>query len=262
MKNIIKIITVSLSVVLTFLSCGNDEIMGFEGKDVIYYKWAVESLNPLVLNPDYIDSTSITFAYELPEVKQLTYEIPIKVQGSVKYFDREVSVSVLSSSTAQEGVHFTLPDKVVIKADSINGYLPVTLLRTDDMKEQELSLKLKLEENENFNNNLLETNKVLNGDRLVSYTEFEIAVSDILTQPQYWPTAYLGDYSEKKLYLWAEVLEVPVPDWNKVNPQTDLTFRASASVFKQYLTIQELRGTPVLEDDGTPMTLGPYAAYL
>ncbi|WMI64178.1 DUF4843 domain-containing protein [Aestuariibaculum sp. YM273] len=262
MKNIIKIITVSLSVVLTFLSCGNDEIMSFEGKDVIYYKWAVESIDPLLLNPNYIDSASVAFAYELPEVQQVVYEIPIKVQGSTRYFEREVSVSVSSSSTAQEGVHFTLPDKVVIMADSINGYLPVTLLRTEDMKEKELLVVVKLEENENFNNNLLETRKTNNGERFVSYTEFQITVSDILTQPQYWPTNYLGDYSEKKLYLWAEVLEVPVPDWNSEDPTFDRTFSAAVSVFKQYLTIQELRGTPVLEDDGNPMTLGPYAAYL
>lgn len=262
MKNIIKIIVAQLAVVLTCLSCGNDEIMNFEGKDVIYYKWAVESVNPLILNPNYMDSTSVSFAFQQPEIQQLTYVIPIKVQGSAKYYEREVSVSVSSQSTAQEGVHFTLPQKVVIMSDSINGYLPVTLLRTEDMKDQEFSVILNLDANENFDNNLLETRKTPNGDRYVKYSEFQIVVSDILSQPQYWPTNFLGEYSEKKLYLWAEVLEVPVPDWNAVNPQADLTFRASVSVFKQYLTIQELRGTPVLEDDGTPMTLGPYAASL
>ncbi|GAA4298766.1 hypothetical protein GCM10023163_20010 [Aestuariibaculum suncheonense] len=251
----------SFTVALTFLSCGNDEIMTYEGNDVIYYKWAVEGVNPQFFRPYYTDSTNITFAYELPEVEELVFDIPIKVQGTTRAFDREVNVVVMESSTAQRDVHFSIPAQIAILADSINGNLPVTLYRTEDMKMQSFSIKLALQENENFKNDLMVTTTHDNGERLVSYTEFEIVVSDILLHPKFWPTNYLGAFSTKKLYLWAEVLQVPVPDWNSVDPSYDSTFSASLSVFKQYLTIQELRGTPVLEDDGSLMELGPYAAY-
>ncbi|MBD0824899.1 DUF4843 domain-containing protein [Aestuariibaculum marinum] len=259
MRKILKNIAVAFLLALTIVSCGKHDIMTFEGNDAIYYKWAVEGVNPQFSDPNYRDSLNITFAFEQPDVNELLIEIPIKVQGYPEAFAREVSVSVMDISTAIEGTHFSLPAKIVIPKDSVVGTVPVSLYRTADMKYEMYSINLKLNENENFTNNILENTMHSNVERLVSYTEFQLIVSDILTQPQYWDDRYLGPYSDKKLYLWAEVLNIPVPNWNTERPDP-YTFTAQLSVFKQYLIIQEQRGTPVLEEDGEPMVLGPRAA--
>lgn len=255
-----KKIKLLIGVVLAalMLAACEDELMTFAGNDVIYYKWAVEGVNPSAKKPGYTDSTNVTFAYMQEDIRVIDYRIPIKVQGYTADSDRQVDVEILAETTAEEGVHFDLPASIVILADSVVGYIPITFHRTADMQEQAYSVKLRLNTNANFNTNLLPINKLNSDGRLLSYTEFEVVISDVLTQPQYWLEDYLGAFSVKKMYLWAEVLNVPIPNWEDSRPDTN-TFDARLAVFKQYLIRQEKLGTPVLEDNGEPMTLGKYA---
>jgi len=258
MKKYIKRIVSCCIIAFALSACEKEEIATFSGKDVIYFQWAVDGKD---FETQKIDSTSISFALERPtEVMDSLVLIPVKVQGFTSTQDRSISVKLMDDSTAKEGVHYTISDNVVIPANEYVGYVGISFKRTEDMKDQIYSLKLQLLENENFETNLFGTEaNYNNSDKILSYTEFEITVSDILTEPDRWYSLekYIGTFSVKKFYLFAEVNQMPLPDYNVIPDWGD--FFGHIAVFKAYLEAQENAGTPVLEEDGTPMILGPGA---
>lgn len=260
MKKYIKTIITLCVVALAFSACEKEEIATFNGKDVIYFQWAIDGKE---FASQKIDSTAISFALELPtEVTDSLVLVPVKIQGYVSSKDRTVTVEVMEESTAQKDIHYTIPDEITVSANEYIGYIPVTLIRTEDMKVQEVSLKLQLLENENFKVDLWgEELSDNNPNRILSYKEFEITISDMLTEPDRWSVLekYLGAFSVKKYYLIAEVNEMPLPNYNVLTASFWPDFYGHVAVLKAYLEAQENAGTPILEEDGTEMVLGPNA---
>lgn len=261
MKKYIKTIISICLIGFAFLGCEQDEIDTFSGDSTIYFQWAVDGKN---FASRQVDSIAISFAFKLPtEVTDSLLLVPVKIQGLTSTQDRFVTVKVMEDeSTAINGVHYSIEDNVVIPANEYIGYVPVTLNRTEDMTEEAFSLKIKLIENDNFNTNLYgtETN-YYDSSKVLSYTEFEITFSDMLIEPDRWNTLerYIGTFSLKKFYLFAEVNNMDVPNYNNDLEFVWSDFWGQMAIFKAYLEAQENAGTPVLEDDGTLMTLGPNA---
>ncbi|MGY0426528.1 MAG: DUF4843 domain-containing protein [Polaribacter sp.] len=257
-------IIVTCLIALGFLACEKENLATFSGKDLIYFRWAKEGdrgrLGVGTQRSNKIDSISVTFAYGAPNKLDTLIKIPIKIQGFISSQDRLIKVKVIdTSSTAKLGVHYTIPDKIIIPADSIVGNIPITFMRTPDMKKQIFSLKLQLLENKNFKTTLWGTkDKNTATSKTLSYTEFTITISDILIKPDGWRGLedFMGHYSAKKLHLFAEVNKISVPNYSK-SPDIALLF-GKLQIFKGYLIDQKRAGTPVLEEDGTEMTLGRY----
>lgn len=75
------------------------------------------------------DSLNYTFGVTPLDVKSYEYRIPLKIMGGLSDEEREVAFEVIAdSTTAVEGIHYEL-GKAVIKPDSIEGYIPVKILR-------------------------------------------------------------------------------------------------------------------------------------
>ncbi|PCI34725.1 MAG: hypothetical protein COB60_05910 [Flavobacteriaceae bacterium] len=263
MKIYIKNIIITCFVALGLVACSEDEIDTFSGIDGLYFQWSIEG--PLTLSGDFgtsIDSIAVSFAYDLPEVTDAIYLLPVKVLGSVSSIDRQFSIEVLPESTGIEGVDFTLPSSLFIPADSITAMVPITLLRTPAMKNEEVLIKIGLVPNEHFVTDYYESTENIDTKEPLEYDTFKLAVSDMLTKPKFWSPIldyYLGDFSAKKLILYAQVNNIPIPNWNDSPPSDIATFFGRKNVLKAYLIDQKNDGTPVLEDDGTEMKLGPYA---
>lgn len=257
MKKYIKIIITLFVIVVALTACEEEEIQTFNGNEVVYFRWAIDGRGTATQKTD---SIAYTFAYELPsEVTSYLISVPVKVQGFKSDEDRAITVKVKEESTAQKDIHYTIPEDVVIPANAYVGYIPVTFNRTEDMKTEVLSLKLQLLENENFKVDLYGEEISYNSNRVLSYSEFEITVSDILTEPDRWSTLerWIGAFSVKKFYLFAEVNNIPLPNYDIEFDQ--VTFWGHLDIFKAYLEAQKNAGTPVLEEDGTEMVLGPNA---
>ncbi|WP_027138017.1 DUF4843 domain-containing protein [Gaetbulibacter saemankumensis] len=251
MKKYINQLFLALTLCLSFIACEEREIDTFKGNDNIFFKWALDGR---FSSTNKVDSVAFSFGSFLPDITKDTFKIPVQTQGFVYDIDREYSIEILEESTAQEGVHFSLPSSFVIPANSIIDSLPIYLMRTADMKEETFSIKIGLVPNENFDANLDGSGLNAETGEPISYNTFELAISDILIKPTYWPFPML-DYSTKKFYLYAEVNNIPLPDWNTENPLRDPTFFTKFFSFQGYLREQINAGTPVLEDDGTPMTV-------
>ena len=250
MKNYIKKIGVMCLVVLSITACETKETMVYEGKDVIYFSQALERR---------LDSIPISFAFDLENVIGKIVDVKVQVQGYTKSYDRIAQLEILDDqTTAIEGVHFNLPKEIVILKDSVYADIPVEFIRTDDMETEIFNLKFKLVPNDHFETTLTgdQTSSNSKTSRPVVYDEFEISVSDQLVEPSIWNrfmVYYLGDFSRKKIYLFAEVNEIPVPDFSRF-PNLGTIFNQVAK-FKSYLNAQKAAGTPVLEDDGTEMII-------
>ncbi|MBJ6368385.1 DUF4843 domain-containing protein [Snuella sedimenti] len=261
MKTYLKNIMLICAIALGAIACTKDEIDTFSGTELLYFQWAVDGqiLGNSVSGPK-LDSTSMSFAFELPNVTDSVYMVPVKILGKASSTDRPFNLKVLPTSTAVEGVDFTIPANVFIPADSIRAMVPITLIRTPKMKDAPVSIQIGLEPNEYFNTNYFGTSEDQNSKALLKYNEFELTVSDILTEPARWSSLapWLGDFSAKKLILYATVNNIPIPNWNVNLPDIGLFF-ARKNVLKAYLIDQKNNGTPVLEDDGTEMKLGPFA---
>lgn len=75
------------------------------------------------------DTLHYSFSVTPIEIKSHLYNIPVRVMGGVSDKEREVEFTInADSTTAIEGVHYTI-GKAYIKPDSIEGYIPVTILR-------------------------------------------------------------------------------------------------------------------------------------
>ena len=116
--------------------------------------------------------------------------------GAVADHDRTFRARVVSEeSTAKEGVHFTLSDGVM-KQGEYWSYLPVTINRTADMKEETLTITLELIPTDDLKANVKDG------------TVFTLNVADYLLRPANWQQYYFGNYSANKYKFMIEVLGI------------------------------------------------------
>lgn len=76
------------------------------------------------------DSTSYSFGITPLSVTEQVIEMPVKIIGAPTDAARSFKIEVVQEKTnAQENVHFKLPETLEIAKDSINGIVPITLIR-------------------------------------------------------------------------------------------------------------------------------------
>ncbi len=79
------------------------------------------------------DTLEYSFGVTPIDIRTKEFRIPVRVMGSVSKEDRTFGIIVdAKETTAVEGVQYSLGTPIV-EADSINGYIPVTLYR-DNLK--------------------------------------------------------------------------------------------------------------------------------
>ncbi|MFC2109905.1 DUF4843 domain-containing protein [Bacteroidota bacterium] len=259
MKKYIKNIILTCTVALSIMACTEDKLDLYDGagKSILYFQWSVDGFRNDVGNK--LDSISVSFASRGEEITDSIYNIPVKILGNLSNIDRPFKVQVLPASTAVEGVDYTMPDNVFIPAQSATGVLPITLLRSQTMLSEAVSIEVRLVANENFDTNYYGSSEKLNSNVPLKYNEFKLIASDILNKPLLWSSVVgiLGEYSAKKFRLYASVNNIPLPNWDNSLDAPGIFF-ARARALANYLIENRANNTPILEDDGTEMRLAPY----
>jgi hypothetical protein len=99
-----------------------------------------------------------------------------------------------------------------------------------------------------------------NNQRYTSLVRHVILVDNRLNKPaKGWYDDFYGPFSTKKMLLLSELLELPVQElYTKITNADPGATTFYANYLKTYLKDMEAAGTPVLEDDGTPMKMGKY----
>lgn len=103
-------------------------------------------------NGVYFQKDSIYYSFGVTPIERRSYDlkVPVTIMGGTESVDRSFSASVLSDkSTAKEGVHYNINKDMIIPADSITGYVYITLLR-DNLEEDDFKIYLKLDSDGKF----------------------------------------------------------------------------------------------------------------
>lgn len=80
----------------------------------------------------YFTEDSVVYSFGVTKLEVTSYEmkLPVKIMGAPVKEVRSFKVeAVAAKTTAEAGVHYTLPTELIIEPDSVNGVLPVTVLR-------------------------------------------------------------------------------------------------------------------------------------
>ena len=178
MKNLFYniIVSVSLLGVLVFSSCEDNDYLKFDmSHSGIYFT---------------NDTLKYSFSVTPLEVKSYLFKVPVKVLGGLSSDEREVAYRINPDSTnAVEGVHYTIGE-AVIYPDSIEGYIPVTILR-DSLKGsyadgyERYRLCIELVKNKHFTPTLdsLSQVRILNFDNAIDIPEWFDYKNDKIWRP-------------------------------------------------------------------------------
>lgn len=281
-----KLIYILMAMPLLF-SCSEDEIMTFNSEDACVY-FQTGQQRYFYKNIDlYYDSLRHTFSQDADDVTSYVMSARLRTMGKVRDYDRPVRVVVdTENSTAIEGTHFTANlGNVVIPAGAAEAMVDVTFLRHPDFLENELKLMLKVEDNEHFKVPFTQqknTNIYYDQGDTIMANRFLFLVNEFYSEPVIWSFflyAYpdgvnpCGAWSAKKQRLMSQLFNITEDDWDYTKGWANGTgvqmqsFIYYAIRLQVYLQEQADNGTPVREDDGSFMQLGPghevdYSKYL
>lgn len=192
MKSIHKILTV-IAALGTFFSACEKDIATYKNDPRIYFFERNADLNQ-----SRVTFKSYSFLKLPLEVTMDTFYIKVKIMGEPAPYDRIVrGQTITEGTTAKEGEHYTFIDGIV-PADSIIGYLPVVLNRTEDIRDSSLTLNLSIAETKDFKPGVTEDDA------------FTLSWSDNVVKPANWDglislSYYFGSYSTVK---WRFIISV------------------------------------------------------
>lgn len=282
-----KLLYVLMALPLLFTACNEDEIMTFDSDDAgIYFQYGGQ-IRFFINIDEYYDSIRHNFGQDADDVKEYTLTTRLRTMGKVRDYDRKVRVVVdEANSTAIRGTHFTADlENIFIPAGASEVEVPVTFLRTPDLVEKEARLMLKVEDNENFKvpfERQKNTNVYYASGDTIMASRFLFVVDEFYAEPVIWSFfnySYpggvnpCGAWSVKKQKLMSQLFGITEDDWDYTKGWANgrgvqmMSFIYFAIKFQVYLQEQADNGTPVREEDGSFMQLGPghevdYSAYL
>lgn len=134
----------------------------------------------------YFTSDSVHFQFGMNKGEDFNYNIAVRILGLPKNHDRAFDVEwIEEGTTAKKGLHYDLPEDLVIPAGQTAGNISFVLHRYLDpeLAEKPFVIKMRLKENENFRVVMLDSCK------------FEFSDEE-MPRPVWWSEHYLGPYSQ------------------------------------------------------------------
>lgn len=187
-----RIIPIAMVAVMTAVSCSETDYMTFDtANNGVYFTK---------------DTLNYSFSVTPIEVKTYTYKVPFRIMGPTSGEQRTVKFRVDPQlTTAKEGVQYNLGQAVVLP-DSINGYIPVEILRdglegTYATGYTKYKLHLILEENEFFQPTLdtASQHRILTFDNAIEQPEWLSAHGE-----KVWDVSTLGVWHPYKFIKMVE----------------------------------------------------------
>ena len=205
-----------------------------------------------------LSNKSFTFLLQPLNVTKDTFLIRVKIMGNTAPVNRIVRGRTINSptNTAIEGQHYEFIDGIV-PADSIYGYLPVVLKRTEDIKTKEIALLLGIADTKDFKRGVGED------------SAFTLSWSDNVVKPANWDafiglSTYFGTYSATK---WRFIISVtgkdnfPLQQSGRVPPAPgEYTASGMAdlkAILKAALQAYNATHTPPLTDENGQLVTFP-----
>ena len=177
----IKSIILAFAAIGMFTACENDKFyyqdeprVRIEGP----YEWAIGT-----------DSLNFSFATYPNSVQQQEMQMTLYVMGEAASTDRTANLEVDANKTTASASQYILPETITIPAGKLEVPFIVTLMRSEGLTSQTVSLSFKVVESNDFKVGVIEQN------------HFSMKWNDILGKPKNWDTElkeFFGEYSLAK----------------------------------------------------------------
>lgn len=289
MKKTFNILTVCgiAATALLLVSCKEDKLTTFPSdNDNIYFstkqypnQWDIKVVfdnkeytyyTPISIS-ETIDELEFSFFMLHSSVVKDTIFIPITLVGNPSDKDRTVVVKDITDPqlienepgykgpiAADPGADFNILH-AFIPANKTKGGVFIELKRANLKNGVEKYLDIELDPNDNFKTQLRYISKSSTNPEQVSMLTYRILMNDKVSKPAGWLDSVFGLFSAKKMQVL--LYDVGVPESILYTIQSDIAdLYAWAGVFNRYLETQRLNGTPILEEDNSPMVGGTWGS--
>ena len=198
---------------LITLSCSS-ELETYHGTSGIYFAMNAGST---AVNADTMYSETSLLPFIVTEDVDSTFNLKVKILGAVSDKDRQISIETVPEETdALEEDYDLTSYSHILPAGSVFGSIPITFHRTASLAGQERRLTIRLIENGDFS---LPVRLWRNSsDEYVDIVKHTIVFSDKYVQLPGYAEGYFGPFSEKKMALLLEVLNLEISDFNEEMP--------------------------------------------
>ena len=242
MNKLLFILGITLT--LVWNGCERD-LDTWSGKDVVYLEQTV-------------DSTVVSFVYIDSKNEYDTVVLQANVMGEVVNSEtRYVSVKV-TGKNAEAGVDYLpLKERYEIAPGKIFCEIPVCLKRTDALKSEIKEITVELQPNEDFDLLYQEDIPSTGGTVVFSKLSRRILFHEMMLEaPDTWNEYYLGTFSAAKFREICDQMDIPR---EKFLDRSYMSFGRIQNI-KRYMDIyfdrMKALGMPVLEENGSEMTMG------
>lgn len=246
-----KRVCIGICMLLCIAACKKERLMGYEGGSSIY-------MDIDVLGGYFQSDTSVIDFSAYKGRQDTTLVLHFFTVGQIVHSKRPFKLAVSDSSTAVAGRDYIWPpaDSFYIPADSNQTTIQLVMKRSPDLYDQSRTLILKLQPNDYFGANVTEITPTNDYPR--SVVRLRITISNTLVKPDIWNANQhvLGTYSRKKLTLMVQVLSLTLDRFFN-NPYSSVQLETFAREFQAYLNQQRVAGNVVMDENDTPMVMGP-----
>lgn len=186
-----KYITMAVLLLGLTAGCSKSDYKLFDSSDTgIYYT---------------VDKLTYSFGITSMSVTHRVVEVPVRIMGAPTGSARTFTVEIIPDKTnATRGTHFTLPEQFTILPDSVNGVVPIDVMR-EALGEQEWTLGLRLVADDNFSPVATENTEVVVGFNNIvtppNWTSYNWMTGTFVP---YWPDFQLGPWAPLKYVLFMD----------------------------------------------------------
>ena len=144
-----------------------------------------------------VDSAGYSFGDKPLNLQEHTHMIPLKIMGVPMSKDRIFKAEIIAEkTTSTEGVtHAAFTKEFKVLSDSVNAYLPVTILRPGIPTTDTISINFKIIDGGDFKRGVVES------------LETKLTFNNFLEKPSWWAWAqyYFGTYHPAKYQKFIEL---------------------------------------------------------
>jgi hypothetical protein len=147
----------------------------------------------------FLDMTELTdsvyYNFGFYEITEYIYHLPVLLMGMPRDYDREFRVSLNNGLRADSTVvpaipaYYEVPEKITLKRDSVVAYVPIKLLRHQDLETIRTILTIQIEPSEDF--------------EVRGHSKFTISFDDLTPPTPIWWTSWdMGAFTKFKGQLF------------------------------------------------------------
>lgn len=255
---------------IAFFSSCEKGIMSYEGVEGIYFAVQGGNNSGSETSWPFIPTSKVQLGNA--SGSDTTIRLKVMVTGPVKNYDRSFQVIINPEvTTAEVNIHYkSLASSFSIPAGQVLTYVPITILRTTDLKLASKQIGLRLVPTEQLGLSFPDWDAIpglgTTDEAIVSNFDasmHELLISDYLPKPAGWSgwivegtneeTGNWGNYSEKKLILMCELMNLTYDDFSSMEKMPPVLINLTTREMVKYLTARMSAGDPVVEEDGRLM---------